>query len=49
MTLKAPPDVPLYVDPVHYTAAMDKLIAGCIMDGLNRHGPIKRLAKRMNR
>lgn len=42
---QTPPELPLYSDPVHYTAAMHKLIAGCIMEGLNREGSIKRLER----
>lgn len=49
VTLKALPDVPLYVDPVHYTAAMDKIIAGCIMDGLYRNGSVEKMSRWISR
>ena len=36
----------LYSDPVHYTAAMHKLIATCIADGLQENGVLTRLGAR---
>jgi len=45
----APANVPLYVDPVHYSAAMNKLIARCIIAGLRKDGSFDRLADKIRK
>jgi hypothetical protein len=41
-----PADVALYVDPVHYTGRMQKIIVDCIVDGLERSQVVRRLAQK---
>jgi len=41
-----PRTVELYVDPVHYSAAFNKIIAQCVVAGLQRSKVLERLARK---